>query len=166
MIMSDAQDARNPYDISFGIVDIGPAASMIEVTFQESLYDLPACHAILDTYMRLLETFTLDSNSPMKECEVNSPEDVSKALELGRGPQIRFDWPRTLSDRILDVCQIHAEKPAIKERLNTTSYSRLRARINSMAAALHNAGCGSGSRIAVLCEPSADFRRQSPFSKT
>ncbi|KAL4767265.1 hypothetical protein BDW60DRAFT_212091 [Aspergillus nidulans var. acristatus] len=82
--MSDAQDARNPYDITFGIVDIGPATSMIEVTFQESLYDLPACHAILDTYMRLLETFTLDSISLVKECEVNNPEDVSKALELGR----------------------------------------------------------------------------------
>ncbi|KAL4809104.1 putative polyketide synthase [Aspergillus unguis] len=156
MIMTDAQDARNPYDMSFGIVDTGLAGSRVEVTFQEALFDPPACHAILDTYMRLLETFALDSESLVKECAVHNPEDVSKALELGRGPQIRFDWPPTLSERILDMCQIHAEKPAIEEGPDILTYSGLKTRIISVAAALDGAGFGSGSRIALLCEPSAD----------
>ncbi|KAL2810746.1 hypothetical protein BJX63DRAFT_433986 [Aspergillus granulosus] len=157
MTMNDAQDARNPYDMSFGIVEISPTCSMVEITFQESLYGLPACHDILDTLVRLLRTFAANPNHLVGECQVNRPEDVFKALDLGHGPQIRFDWPSTLSKRVLNMCHMHAEKAAITDKSSTIPYSELITRINSLAAALHKVGCVPGSRVAVLCEPSTDF---------
>ncbi|KAF7596241.1 hypothetical protein BBP40_002774 [Aspergillus hancockii] len=157
MTMTDVQDAKNPYDISFGIVELGPGTSMVELTFQESLFDLPACHSILDTYERLLEVFATNPNCLVKDCEIIDPEDVSRALDLGRGPQTQFSWPVTISERILDICEAHAEKSAIEDRSNTLTYATMKTRMNAIAAAIQDAGCGPGSRIAVLCEPSADF---------
>lgn len=157
MVMSDVQDAKNPYDISFGIVEANQDLSMVEVTFQESLFDEDACQTILDTYMRLVETFATNPSCFIKDCEVYDPKDVSKAIALGRGPQIEFDWPPTLSQRFTDICRTYPEKTAIIDKSRSIDYAELESRVHSLAVGLQNSGCARGSRIAVLCEPSADF---------
>lgn len=157
LTMDDVQDAKNPYDISFGIVEVLTGASMIEVTFQASMFDYEACQTILDTYMRLLTTLAANSDCVLEDCQVNNPEEVRKALKLGQGPQVQFDWPPTLSERFQEMRQKYAEKPAIKDKSQTLTYSQLGFRTNSIAAAIIEAGSSSGCSIAVLCEPSADF---------
>ncbi|KAJ4163171.1 hypothetical protein LMH87_004915 [Akanthomyces muscarius] len=157
MVMRDAQDAKNPYDISFGIVEASQDQSMVEVTFQGSLYDEPACQEILDSYMRLVEAFSSNPSGFVNDNDFYSPEGVSKAVALGQGPQVEFDWPSTLPERFLDMATRWKDQPAIRQGTASFTYGELRGRVASLAAELQKVVCVAGSRIVVLCEPSVDF---------
>lgn len=157
MTMSDVQDARNPYDLSFGIIDTSSGTSMVELAGQGSLYDADACQTILNTYMRLLRIFTNTPTLSVQDCQLNDPSDVSSALTLGRGPRVEFDWPQTLAGRMQMIYGAHGSNVAVKDRSQSLTYSQLAERVNSIAGRIREAQCRPGSRIAVLCEPSVDF---------
>ncbi|KAH6983171.1 hypothetical protein BKA56DRAFT_484010 [Ilyonectria sp. MPI-CAGE-AT-0026] len=54
------------------------------------------------------------------------------------------------------MCNLHADKSAIKDKTTTLKYSNLATRINAVADAILQAACTTGSRVAVLCEPTVD----------
>ncbi|KAM5493201.1 putative NRPS-like protein biosynthetic cluster [Microsporum canis] len=70
---------------------------------------------------------------------------------------MKFDWPPTLVQRVLDMCRLYSTEPAIQEKSRVISYSQLARRMSSLVSTiLHSATDIVGSHIAVLCEPSAD----------
>jgi aspyridone synthetase (hybrid polyketide synthase/nonribosomal peptide synthetase) len=157
MKMGDVQDARNPYDLSWGIIETSSGTSLVELAGQESLYDAEACQTILDTYMRLLQTFTKTPDLRLQDCQLHDPSGVSSALTVGRGPRVRFDWPRTLAERMQLICGTYGPNVAVEDRSQSLTYSQLAGLVNTIAGRILELQCGPGSRIAVLCEPSVDF---------
>ncbi|KAF7546390.1 hypothetical protein G7Z17_g8465 [Cylindrodendrum hubeiense] len=155
MTLAGAKDADNPYDISLGITDMG-SGCMIEIHCQASLYNSEGCRTILDSYVRLLDSFATDPHMDISECAIHDISQVTQALELGKGPEMQFGWPSTMSQRVLDTCRLYSDKSAIKDKAVTLSYSDLAIRINAVADAILQAGCVAGSHIAVLCEPTVD----------
>ncbi|KPM44244.1 Polyketide synthase-nonribosomal peptide synthetase [Neonectria ditissima] len=155
MKLAGAKDADNPYDISLGITDMG-SGCMIEIHCQASLYTSEGCRTILDSYVRLLESFAENPHLNITECEIHDKAQVSQALELGKGPEVEFEWPSTMSQRVLDMCNLNPDKSAVKDKTVTLSYSDLAAQVHSVADAILQAGCTAGSHVATLCEPTVD----------
>ncbi|KAF2720492.1 hypothetical protein K431DRAFT_295169 [Polychaeton citri CBS 116435] len=79
---------------------------------------------------------------------------IFKALELGRGAWIQFDWTSTLSRR-RDVISIrYGQEVAVSGETGNTSYSQLNARIARIEGELSRSTAKPGMCVAVLCQPS------------
>ncbi|KAL1962728.1 hypothetical protein VTN77DRAFT_9272 [Rasamsonia byssochlamydoides] len=57
--ISSADDAKNPYDISFGITETSLGTCLLELTTKQ-LYTLEASELVVDMYVHLLETLSTD----------------------------------------------------------------------------------------------------------
>src|SRR4051812_8820766 len=105
-------------------------------------------------YLRLIEAYTADPDMRIDECSLHNEEQVRQALVLGKGAEINFGWPTTLSQRVLDMSRLHAGDPAVTDGRTTISYAQLATRVAGASDALVAAGCTKGDRVASLCEPS------------
>ncbi|KAK0120184.1 polyketide synthase [Cadophora gregata] len=153
--LTDGKDADTPYDISLGISETG-SGCVIEMHCLKSKYTTEGCLILLDSYHRLLSGIIADENVVLRDLAVADDAQVSRALELGRGPEVDFRWPATLSQRFSDICRLHARENAITDQAGTISYSHLAARVNVVADTVLRIGCSARTRVAVLCEPSLD----------
>ncbi|RDL32698.1 Polyketide synthase-nonribosomal peptide synthetase [Venustampulla echinocandica] len=153
--MDDGKDAETPYDISLGVIDMAQEC-IIDLHCPATLYSTDAVKGMMDAYMRLVDAFASDPDMRIDKCSLHGEAQVSKALDLGKGPVVDFGWPATLSQRFLDMFSLHSTQPAVIDNGTTVSYTQIAARVNSVSNALRTSGCTAGDRIAVLCEPSAD----------
>ena len=153
--MEDGKDAETPYDISLGISETAKGC-VVEIHCQTSLHTYTASHTILDTYLRLLDGFLSNPHMQVSSCAIHNKAQVSRALELGNGPEIDFRWPLTLSERVSDICDLHSADIAVEDHATSLTYSQLAARISALAAEIRDRGFTANCRIAVLCEPSID----------
>ncbi|PWY94774.1 polyketide synthase [Aspergillus sclerotioniger CBS 115572] len=155
LTLDDGKDAEPPYDISLGIMDLNEGCTL-DFHCQGALYSAEATAEMSDSYVRLVEAFAANPDMVVEDSPVYDGARVSQACELGRGPEIDFSWPATLSQRFKDVCRLHGEDPAVIDDTTTLSYDELAPRVDSVSMALKSAGCVAGDRVAVLCEPSVD----------
>lgn len=153
---ASAEDAKNPYDISFGITETSSNTCLLELTCQNYLYTPEASKQLMDTYVHLLEALSTNSSTQVQDCSMMDPTIINQALSLGRGPRIQLDWPATLSERFDDIKTAYANDIAVKDKTGAVTYSQLAQKVNSIAQAISNKGLDSGNHVAVLCEPSAD----------
>nr|A0A482N9V7.1 RecName: Full=Hybrid PKS-NRPS synthetase iccA; Short=PKS-NRPS iccA; AltName: Full=Ilicicolin H biosynthesis cluster protein A [Talaromyces variabilis]QBQ83704.1 polyketide synthase-nonribosomal peptide synthetase [Talaromyces variabilis] len=153
--LTDGKDAENPFDISLGIAETGKGC-VIEMHCQKTLYSSDATRTLLNTYLRLVDTFCKNTHVKLKDCVIHDQAKVSEALQIGKGPTTDFGWPSTLSHRVLETCLKSPKNAAIQFKGELLSYEQLASRIHLVAAAIVRAGASKGSRVAVLCEPSAD----------
>jgi aspyridone synthetase (hybrid polyketide synthase/nonribosomal peptide synthetase) len=155
MTMADVKDANNPYDLSLGIAETRTGC-MVEVYVSSSAYGAEACATIMDAYMRLLDDFSNTPDLQINDCNIYGKPEIDSSLSIGQGPVIHFEWPATLSQRFLDMVRLHHGDPAVTDKTGTLTYSELLERVNGVSDTLIRHGCKSGTRIAVLCEPSID----------
>lgn len=156
MEMCDVKDANNPFDLSLGIAET-PSGCVVELYSLSSLYSQEACSTILDSYIRLLEYFSQSPNSSIDCIAVHDDTQVAKAMELGNGPVVKYDWALTLSQRLQHIISIYPHEVAVRDMATQITYTELNARLQQVAETLLRRGCTEGSYIAVLCEPSIDF---------
>ncbi|KAI1387791.1 lovastatin nonaketide synthase [Hypoxylon trugodes] len=150
-------DSKNPYDLSFNVTQAADGGNFIELSSNDDLYSREATQSILDAYVHLLESFSLDHSTKIQDCRPFTDIQVEKALDIGRGPRMMpRRWPETVTERFRDVCLTSPDSVAIKDDKESLAYIQLSHRVNGVVAALKNSGAGHGSRIAVLCEPSVD----------
>ena len=157
LLMQEVEDAKNPYDMSFAAIETSEGSCILELSCQSTFYNLEAGRMILDVYMNLLQQFITDPNRCLEETLLNKPEYINQALSTGAGPNVLSEGLPTLSEKFEQSCITHASAIAIKEPARELTYWQLSNRVNSIAAWLLGFGCQSGSRVAVLCDPSADF---------
>ncbi len=82
--------------------------------------------------------------------------DIEKALDFSRGPHRRSHWPETLIHRVDILSHLRPDEPAVRSREgDVVSYGELMRWSNAIAVSLITAGAVSGSRVAVLQEPTA-----------
>ncbi|PYI33371.1 putative polyketide synthase [Aspergillus indologenus CBS 114.80] len=157
LTMADVQEAKNPYDLSFAIIEYGADGFVLEMACQESLYDKAATRSILDTYVRVLKDVVANTHTTIADVPIHAPDAVLAALELGQGPEVDFHWPETLSEKVQLAQETHREQVAIRDGSQALTYAQLGERVNAIAAALQAAGQTADSRVAVVCQPSVDF---------
>lgn len=157
LTINDAEEGRNPYDITMSFLESQSEGLGVTLDCLESLYDADATEMLLDMYMYLLKELTHNVNIKVDECQIYEPEDIFRALRLGQGKRKEANWPTTVSERFQVIHRAYPERVAVLDRSSELTYQHLAVHVNSIAAAIHDAGHGIGSRIAVLCEPSNDF---------
>jgi aspyridone synthetase (hybrid polyketide synthase/nonribosomal peptide synthetase) len=157
LTITDGEEGRNPYDVTFSFLESQSGGLGITMDCSESLYDADGSERLLDMYICLLKELTRNVNIEVDECQIYNPEAVSAAVKHGRGKKAEVNWPATVSEKFQAIQRAYPERVAVRDRSVGLAYQQLAARVNSIAAAIHAAGHGAGSRIAVLCEPSNDL---------
>ncbi|OAR02827.1 hypothetical protein LLEC1_01602 [Akanthomyces lecanii] len=152
----DIKDAENPFEISVLVSEMPGGGVALEMYCQKATYNLESSQSLMDAYLNVLGSFLSDTTQHVSDCAVYQQAEVERALNLGKGAQMDFAWPATLSERVMNMCQQHPAKPAIKDGQVELSYAQLASRVNDAASAILLTGCGVGSRVAVLCNPSID----------
>ncbi|RFU78915.1 hybrid pks-nrps [Trichoderma arundinaceum] len=156
MTLTQVEDAKNPYDISFGITDTASGTCMLELNCQASIYNSDASKLLLDVYIHLVDTFCTNLELQMKNCVLFDQASAERASELGRGPLVTYDWPLTLSARFNQMKETYADEIAIKDGEKEVTYSQLAAYANAISEVITEKGCSPGAHIAVLCEPTIE----------
>lgn len=153
---ASAEDAKNPYDISFGITEASSNTCLLELTCQNHLYTPEASKQLMNTYVHLLESLSTDPSMQIQDCTMIDATTIDQALSLGRGPEAQFNWPITLSERFDNIQTGCPNDIAVKDKMGVTTYSQLAQKINNIALKISNEDLDVGTHIAVLCEPSSD----------
>lgn len=89
--------------------------------------------------------------------KMNGTSD-DNALSPGQGPRWSFDWPSTLSHRIDQVIASRPDSKALQIGSSSSfTYAEMNAHVLRITKSLRALHLGSESRIAVFCDPGADF---------
>ncbi|KAJ8132306.1 hypothetical protein O1611_g1320 [Lasiodiplodia mahajangana] len=154
----DWLNARNGYDLTLGITDNPTGESLLSLRFQKKLYSEHSTNVFLRSYVTVLESFASGVDLEVSELPCWAPSDIEAALEAGKGPSMRLEWPITVSHRIDQMIDKHSTQPALKDGLgNHLTYGQVKERINSIASALIDSGVTEGSPIGVFQNPSTDW---------
>ena len=150
------EDTKKPYDLTFNITQTSEGGHFVEVCSGDYLYSAAATEMVMNTFVGLLESASLDPTTKVRDCKLNSDEQVERALCLGRGPRVQHAWPKTLAERFHQVSFAFPDAVAIKDDEGSMTYTQLAGRVSALAEALINSGVGLDSRLAVLCRPSIE----------
>ncbi|KAK8102501.1 PKS-NRPS protein [Apiospora sp. TS-2023a] len=153
----DGEEGRNPYDITLSFLESQSEGLGVTIDCSESLYDVDGTEKLLDMYMGLLEEIIQNLNVKVDECQIYNPGAVSSALKIGQGKRLEVKSPPTVAERFQAIQRAYPERIAARDRSSDLTYQQLATRVNSIAAAIQDAGHGAHSCIAVLCEPSNEF---------
>lgn len=153
MEMLEFETGRTAYDVNLDIVD-SPTGCMLKFMGQATLYSREDTQCIADAYVRLLESFTQDSNLMLGDAPVYSDVEIQAALKLGQGPIMESKWPETLIHRVADMVTKHGEQEALKDGTGEClTYKEMFALVLDIASQLPVKKDVAGNyRIAVLQE--------------
>jgi amino acid adenylation domain-containing protein len=150
------EDAKSPYDLAFNITQTSRGTCILQITARDYLYTQASSNLLMNIYSYMLETFSGDGYLALNDCHLFDTVEAGRALAVGCGPRMSFDWPPTITERLDVVHKQYGDSIAIKDDTEAITYAQLEQRINSIAAAIMESGVSMGSRVAVLCHPSAD----------
>ena len=157
MVLDSVEDAKNVYDIAFGITESPAGSCLLQTTFQSYLYSVEDGNLVMDAYIHLLEKLSSDTSVRLQDCNLYDPSQACQAISLGIGPRVEYDWPDTLSAQVDSVFQTNGDFVAIKDQHGEMTYSQLAAQIEVLAVSIIDLKPPRESRIAVLCQPTADL---------
>ncbi|KAF2686198.1 hybrid PKS-NRPS [Lentithecium fluviatile CBS 122367] len=155
MKLTDAQEAKNPFDLVFNITQ-SSTSCFLQISGNEYLYSPQASELLAHIYVTLLTSLSVNSSTLVKDCALFSTEASKDALILGTGPLVDFHWPATLTERFETTCRENPDTVAVKDVDGEISYSELARKAEQIAAALVEQGVPPGSTVAVLSEPSTE----------
>ena len=78
-------------------------------------------------------------------------------LTIPSGPFIESRWEKTLTHHIAKIIERHGSRTAVVDGNIRWTYKQLAARVEAIAASLLKVGVKTGSAVAVLLEPTADW---------
>nr|QPC57090.1 polyketide synthase-nonribosomal peptide synthetase [Tolypocladium sp. 49Y] len=151
------RDAQSPFDLGFGIYESAEGSCDLQLNAQSYLYDRDAAELIMGAYLNLLDALSSDTSRTIEQYTMSDVADVQKGISVGKGPRNTWDWPETLSSRVDAIAKTHKDSLAITETKGAITYGQLYQRINLVTSVINKEEPAKGSRIAVLCQPSADF---------
>ncbi|KAM0202100.1 hypothetical protein ACHAQI_010959 [Fusarium lateritium] len=151
---------RTGYDISLDILENNDGNTLLTMQLQTSLYSQEHSDLLLRTYVHFLKVFTADATKDVLLGEPTTwpAQDISNALQLGKGPDHDLQWPQTIPHRIDQVIAEHGSDLALKDgRGRSLTYDDMNSRVNTMAHALLAAGVGEGDVVGVFQEPASEW---------
>jgi aspyridone synthetase (hybrid polyketide synthase/nonribosomal peptide synthetase) len=152
-------DAEVPFDLGFGVYEVGDGTHGLQVIAQKSLYDEDAAHILLDRYHGLLDMLASSSSQTVEQyADMHDNSALVQAgILAGKGPRQTWDWPDTLSKRVDMMIEEYRDDTAIINSEVRLTYGGLEHVILSTASLIHTKAPKAGSVVAVLCQPSSDL---------
>ncbi|KAL4903195.1 hypothetical protein BDW74DRAFT_180062 [Aspergillus multicolor] len=143
MKIASADDAKNPYDLSFGITETASGTCLLELTSQKQLYTKESTELLLQMYVDVLRATSDSPSTPIKELPATIEPAQGRALSVATGPRVEYSWPNTLWERFDKIQRSFPDELAIKDGASALSYAQL-------------TGVSSGDSVGVLVHPSID----------
>ncbi|KAH7176829.1 lovastatin nonaketide synthase [Dactylonectria macrodidyma] len=156
MSLEEYTDVVTPYDLTINVTKTTAGGNLVACITNDNLYSLSATEFIMNALIGLVRSITLDQATVVGNCTLFSDAQIQQAISLGRGPEVHHPWPSTLTERLQEVVCLFPDSVAIKYEGYSLTYTELSHRARSNAVSLLKSGVESGSRVAVLCEPSID----------
>ncbi|KAH7032562.1 uncharacterized protein B0I36DRAFT_265553 [Microdochium trichocladiopsis] len=148
---------RTNYDITLDVTD-GKDDAIIMFRTQKGLYDEGAANLVMDTYLHFLNVLSSKSYLSLKNTPQFSEDQLKLGTTVGRGLDIKSDWPATLSLRIDEIAAANSDKLAVVDDHGVElTYGQMIKRIESIAEALKSSNVGLGSRVLVFQTAAADW---------
>ncbi|KAL0937413.1 hybrid nrps pks [Colletotrichum truncatum] len=154
----DWSSGTTSYDIMLDVIENPGSEITLRFDLQESLYSKDNAHTLMDSYLILLEIFSRSPTLPIHEPSLFSPNEVQRALALGKGLDHVSAWPETVVHRI---DRISTQQPGALAITNgfasSITYGGLRRKIQTIAKLItDNTNAGKSHLVGVFCEPSID----------
>ncbi|KAF1993364.1 hypothetical protein P154DRAFT_450422 [Amniculicola lignicola CBS 123094] len=152
-------DAEVPFDLGFGVYEVGDGSQGLQIITQKYLYDEAAAQFLMTKYYNLLEMLASDTSQTIEEYRIRSDDSalVQAGISAGRGPRQVWDWPDTLSKRVDITIKEHAGDTAIIDSKGSMNYGELEDAICLVASSIQTKSLSISSVVAVLCQPSSDL---------
>ncbi|KAJ4347483.1 hypothetical protein N0V95_005404 [Ascochyta clinopodiicola] len=153
------RDAEVPFDLGFGVYDVGDGSHGIQIIAQSYLYDDTAAQFLMNKYYGLLETLVSDTSQTIEEYRTRSDDStlVQAGISAGQGSRQVWNWPDTLSKRVDAMIEKYRDDTAIIDFKRSMTYGDLENMVCSVASIVQRKHLNAGSVIAVLCQPSSDL---------
>ncbi|PKX89257.1 uncharacterized protein P174DRAFT_507588 [Aspergillus novofumigatus IBT 16806] len=155
MEMASADDAKNPYDLSFGITETATGACLLELTSQKQLYTERSTELLLQMYVDVLRAASDNPALHVNQLPVTLESPSGKSLAVAKGPRVEYSWPNTLWEQFDAIQKSFPEETAIKDGSSDMSYSQLARRVEQLATMLISQGVAAGDSVGVLLHPSS-----------
>ncbi|SCO19757.1 unnamed protein product [Fusarium fujikuroi] len=149
----DGYDAQSPYDLAFSVTP-NDDTTYVQVVTREDLYTRQGTDTLLSAYLALLRDASRDVNKTLEAIKIYDQAGIDKALVLGYGDVLDYQWPSTLTEKVDEVIQRNPHVVAAKDVVGQLTYGELAVRVNSLASGIQSQ-LHPGSTVAVLCEPTA-----------
>jgi aspyridone synthetase, hybrid polyketide synthase / nonribosomal peptide synthetase len=149
-------EAKSQYDLAFNVTQTSTGNCYLQITSHDYLYTPEVSNLLANMYKCVLDSVVTDTSLQLHDCPLFEDTLAQQAIHIGRGPRVSYDWPATLCDKFDDIRRDFGNDVAVKSNLGAVSYKELARHMNQIATALLDRGSTAGSRIVVLCEPSAD----------
>ncbi|KAL8733510.1 MAG: hypothetical protein Q9181_003572 [Wetmoreana brouardii] len=136
---------RTAYYITMDVTDNAQDALII-FPAQKCLYHLTAANSVLETYFSFVDKLSCDASPSLKAPPLFGEKQLTQAVEIGRGPILKFVWPGIPPHRIEQVAGETQDKVALMDGIGSNlTYSDMIDRIQAISKVLHNAHIGAGS---------------------
>ncbi|KAI1367101.1 PKS-NRPS hybrid [Xylaria arbuscula] len=149
------EQGQAAYDLSLDVIE-SPGECRVIVAGQSALFEPEDVDLLKDMYKNLLTAFSRNPASRLTTPSLYDQEGVKNALTIGRGPTHAHQWPETLVHRVDNMVERYGSKTALTDGSGKSlTYKQLSKRVNAIAASMRQ--IGSGSRVGVYVDPSADW---------
>lgn len=149
---------KSGYDISLDIIENPGGETRVTFMVQRSLYSDSDASRLLDMYFALLGDLSRSCKQQLQQVSLFSSQDVSNAIQLGKGPSMLSKWPETLVPRVDEMIAKHPNEVSLRDcNGKSWTYQQLDNQVERISSALLRANTKPGSVVAVFQEPSPHF---------
>ncbi|KAK2848537.1 NRPS [Arthroderma sp. PD_2] len=150
--------ARTGYDMTLDIVENLAGDTRLEIRLQQRLYTMEHTRLLLEGYVNLLTAFANNPNIDWSAPDLWGGDTISRAIEVGRGPSIEYEWAPTVMHHIDNMVYQNSTNMCLKDGTGKVmTYSQMADRVNSICFALVAANVSRGDKVAVFQQPTADW---------
>ncbi|KAF5694735.1 polyketide synthase [Fusarium denticulatum] len=149
----DGFDAQSPYDLAFSVTPNNDT-TYVQVVAREDLYTREGTDNLLSAYLALLHDASRDVSKTLETINLYDQCRIDKALSLGYGDVVGYDWPSTLTEKVDEAIKRNSHDVAVKDGTGQLTYGELAVKVKNLASGIQSQ-LRPGSTVAVLCEPTA-----------
>ncbi|TDZ24970.1 Polyketide synthase-nonribosomal peptide synthetase [Colletotrichum orbiculare MAFF 240422] len=149
------------YDLTLDIIENPGGACRVMLSGQSVFYGDAEMDHLKRMYAELVTAFSRNPATRLSAAPIYGSEDVKTAIELGRGPFRKPQWPATLVHRIDDMVERYPDRTAVKNGQGASvTYQEMAQRVGAISGALSKHSSrpvGVGSKVGVLLDPGVDW---------
>nr|OQO23245.1 hypothetical protein B0A51_12846 [Rachicladosporium sp. CCFEE 5018] len=149
--------SRTAYDITLEVLDDPSKDPMITFKLQSSVYAKEDVKPLLKSYVNLVTAFSRNPALRVEEVQLFSRSELTKSLQLGKGPTVPTHWEPTMIDRLIAHAAVAPNDIALASPDTSLTYAALTDKINNIAAHLQSVGVKAGSKVLSTLSPTVDW---------
>ncbi|KAI0434876.1 hypothetical protein F5Y09DRAFT_354859 [Xylaria sp. FL1042] len=144
------------YDVAVDIFDNAGGDCRLTFIVRSDLYSQADVEQLAESYVSLVGAFAREPQATICEVEMFDDGKIQEALDLGRGPIYQSrQWGHTVVHRVDEMARRYPEKTAVisGDGVAVSYHDIFHDGVDKIVAELEAIGVTSGSRVAVLQEP-------------